>query len=509
MKKFLKDNFLVFSVFTTGACVLIVEIVAVRVLSPYYGNTIFTTSSVITVILVALSIGYYSGGRLADNQPSLKWFFGIIMLSGLMLLLFHFLGKILLPLLENGLNLKTGPLISSILLFLVPALLLGTLSPYAVKLQSMRSDGLGIGSVAGKIFFYSTLGSICGSLLAGYYLIPTFGIDNIFITTSLILFALGFIPLLIFGMKTGRVLSVLIILIFLIPITVSMGAVKVPGVIYSKDGIYESITVFDGDQMGRPVRFFQQDKSISGAMFLDTKDPFDMVYGYSKYYSAYKAFRKNIDRALIIGGGAYTIPKALLADSPSTVIEVSEIEPSLYTLSKKYFDVPNSPNLISHEEDGRRLLADSKYKYDLIFSDVYYSLFSIPSHFTTLEFFELSKSKLSPDGIFMANIIGSYDNNELSLLLSEIKTFKTVFPNSYLFAVESPEKSGIQNNIFIGYNSEKVIDLNSKILKNSKEALLRTLGEHAVDTGSIDLSHQYLLTDNFSPTEFLTAKIIK
>lgn len=509
MKKFFNDNFLIFSVFITGACVLIVEIVAVRVLSPYYGNTIFTTSSVITVILVALSIGYYAGGRIADKKPSLKWFFGIILVSGMMLLFFHFIGKIVLPLLGDVLSLKSGPLVSSLLLFLIPALLLGTLSPYAVKLQSMRQSHLGIGSVSGKIFFWSTLGSITGSLLAGFYLIPRFGLDNIFISTSVVLIVLGFIPLLFYGIKAGRAVTIVIILAFLLPGAISISAVENPKVIYEKDGIYEKITIFDGEKDGRPARFFQQDRSYSGGMFLDTKDPFDMVYGYSKYHSVYKAFRPKIDRALIIGGGAYTVPKALLADSPTTIVEVSEIEPSLYSLSKEYFGVTDSPNLINHDEDGRRLLADSEHKYDLIFSDVYYSLYSIPSHFTTQEFFQLSKDKLSPDGVFMANVIGSLQGEAPSLLMSEIKTFKSVFPNSYFFAVESPDEVGAQNNIFIGYNSEKIVDLNSPVLQKSKDPILKALKDQAIDTSGFDLSAHHLLTDDFAPAEFLTAKLLK
>src|SRR3989338_5012040 len=84
-------------VFITGAAVLVIEVVAVRVLSPYFGNTIFTVSSVISVILAALSVGYYVGGRMADKHPSLRWFFGIILVSGLVLLLFHFIGIIALP----------------------------------------------------------------------------------------------------------------------------------------------------------------------------------------------------------------------------------------------------------------------------------------------------------------------------------------------------------------------------------------------------------------------------
>src|SRR5688572_13552275 len=133
MLKHLTHNILPFVVFITGACILIIEIVATRVLSPFYGNTIFTVSSVISVILAALSMGYYAGGRFADQYPSLRWFFGIILLSGLVLLLFHFLGVILLPVLSYAPSISVSPLISSLLLFFFPAFLLGTLSPYAVK----------------------------------------------------------------------------------------------------------------------------------------------------------------------------------------------------------------------------------------------------------------------------------------------------------------------------------------------------------------------------------------
>jgi len=199
MLKSIKHNILPIAVFLTGACVLIVEIVATRVLSPFYGNTIFTVSSVISVILAALSVGYYAGGRFADRHPSLRWFFGIILLSGLVLLLFHFIGIITLPILGYALSISVGPLVSSLLLFFLPAFLLGTLSPYAVKLQSVNFPEQGVGSVAGKIFFWSTLGSIVGSLLAGFILIPYFGVNQIIIANGVVLFFLGLIPLLILG----------------------------------------------------------------------------------------------------------------------------------------------------------------------------------------------------------------------------------------------------------------------------------------------------------------------
>lgn len=508
MLKSIKHNMLSIAVFITGACVLIVEIVAIRVLSPFYGNTIFTVSSVISVILAALSIGYYTGGRFADRHPSLRWFFSIILISGLVLLLLHFIGTITLPILGNTLSISAGPLISSLLLFFVPSFLLGTLSPYAVKLQSINYPKQGIGSIAGKIFFWSTLGSIIGSLLTGFVLIPHFGVDQIIITNGVVLFFLGLIPLSILGEKKhlNKFLFVLIILIG-IPLYISRAARE--NVVYSKDGIYEKITIYDGQIAGRPTRFFQQDRTESSGMFLDSHDPKDLAYDYTKYYSLYKVFNPEIKNALVIGGGAYSIPKALLADLPDATIDVSEIEPSLYHLAKKYFRVVDDPRLHNYTDDGRRLLYDSNKNYDLVFSDVYQSLFSIPAHFTTQEFFKIAKSKLNQDGVFIANMIGDLSHQQPSLIMSEIKTFQTVFPNNYFFAVESPQSIRPQNIIIVGYNSDKHVNLNAPAIVTDSNPIIRSLRDKVIDTEKFDLLPYPIITDNYSPVEYLTGQILQ
>jgi len=508
MNKFLKNNLLIISVFITGACVLIVEVVAVRVLSPHYGNTIFTVSGVISVILAALSIGYYIGGRFADRHPSLEWFFGIIIASGILILVFHFLGKIILPMLSINLSIVSGPLISSLLLFFTPALLLGTLSPYAIKLQSIQASEQGVGSVSGKIFFWSTLGSITGSLLAGFVLIPHFGIDNIFIATGIILFIIGFIPLLSLNFDRKRLVQLFLIFVALSSITILTVQKMRVNNLYSKDGIYEKITIYDGILKDRPTRFFQQDISSSSAMFLDSNDQTDLVYEYSKYYSLYKIFKPEVQNALIIGGGAYSIPKALLAELPDAKIDVSEIEPSLFFLAKKYFNLGDNPNLHNYIEDGRRLLRDSNKKYDLIFSDVFHS-FSIPVHFATQEFFSITKEKLNNEGILIVNLVGDLSKQKLVFAFVEMKTFQSIFPNSYFFAVESPEKTGSQNIILVGYNSYKKIDFSAPSILQNPDPILSSLRDKEIKSDEFDLSPYPILTDNFSPVDYLTAKFLQ
>lgn len=501
-------------VFLTGASVLVVEVLAVRVLSPFYGNTIFTVSSVISVVLLALSVGYYAGGILADRRPTLKWFFGLLMTSGLVLLLLYFAGNLALPALGDALSIEVGPLVSSALMFLLPALLLGMLSPYAVKLQSLHHPDLGVGRVAGSIFFWSTLGSITGSLLAGFVLIPNVGIDRAMIAVGVLLFALGFIPLLLLGVKTPRMYgsaALALVLVAGTPRFAALPSAEGETIIYRTDGVYQRITIYEGGYLGRPTRFLLLDRSESGAVFLDSDDPGELVYDYTKYYSLYKIFTPKVDNALVLGGGAYSIPKALLHELPNAVIDVAEIEPSFLDLAKTYFGATDSPRLRNYVEDGRRYLHDADTQYDLIFGDVYYSYFSVPSHFTTQEFFALAKSRLRPEGVFIANMIGDLSRREPSLIMAEIRTFQTVFPNSYFFAVESAERTDqLQNITLVGYHSDRRVDVFSPPVTTHPDQLIRFLRYKVVDVDKrFELSSYPVLTDSFSPVEYLTARVLR
>lgn len=506
---FQSRNFLLVSVFITGACVLIVEVVAVRILSPYFGNTIFSFSSVISVILAALSIGYYYGGKLADGYPKQKYFFGLISASGVVLVVLYLLGQILLPALSYFLPITVGPLVSSLLLFFLPALLLGTLSPYAVKLQSLLGPQEGIGSLSGKIFFWSTVGSIFGSLLAGFVLIPILGINLIIIAVGAVLFLLGAVPLL-FARHWRKNIYQSFLFLFVMSSSILFGAGNINAeIIYDQDGVYERLIVYDKVVDGRPVRFFQQDRSNSSAMFLDSDDPTDLVHDYTKYYVLYEIFKPEVNNALVLGGGIYSVPKALLVEPSIARVDVVEIEPSLIDLAKKYFNFKEDDRLHNHVQDGRRFLVDNSQQYDFIFSDVYHSLYSVPAHFTTKEFFKLAKTRLSVDGIFMANLIGDLSIQEPSFILSEIKTFQTVFPNSYFFAVDSVDKVGVQNIIVVGYNSDKKIDLKSEAITSNSNPVIQALSDHELKVADFDLESHKIFTDNFSPVEYYSAQVLR
>ncbi len=520
----IKDKLLLASVFVTGAAVLIIEIIAIRILSPYFGNTIYTTSSVIGTILAALSLGYYLGGMLSDKYPYHRFFYGIILISGFLIIFMGTLDNAVLSLFELLFPITIGPLISSIVIFFIPAFLLGMLSPFAIKLhkkdQFKQLDQDKIGSQSGEVFFWSTIGSIAGSLLAGFVFIPYFGINSIIIGTGIILSLWGIFGFLFLGPIDSDLKSTesfkwnqdkktlaLMILLFLSELLLLFFYFprKQPNIVYEKDGVYEKIKIFDDQWNNQPARFLLLDKSWSSATYLNSDE---LAFEYSKYYRLYKLFNSKAKNAFFIGGGAYSIPKAFLADSPEMQVDVAEIEPSLFFLAKEYFDFPNTDRLINYTEDGRRFLNKNQKKYDIIAADVYYSFFSMPIHLTTKEFFSLAKNRLSDKGVFIGNFAGDLNKEAPSFILSEIKTFRSVFTNSYFFSVESVNTSNSQNVIFLGINSQEQIDFRADEILESSDPIIKNLHKKNIDLNQFDFSKYQEITDDFSPVEYYVSQLI-
>ncbi len=483
-----------------------VEVTATRILAPYFGNTIYTFSSIIGVILSALSLGYYSGGKLADRRPSGMWFFCIIFAGGMSVLLLQLLVLTVLPAWGYKLSIASGPLILSVLLFFLPAFLLGILSPFAIRLQSGLLPGEGIGSISGKVFFWSTLGSISGSLLAGFVLIPRFGVSRIVVAIGITLVVIGLAGMLSAGLRAGT--GILLMLVA----AAGAGAVywissvmTRVGVVYERDGVYTRLTVYDRESNGRWIRYLLQDRSASGAMFLDSREA---AFDYLGYCALPGLFRAKIENVLVIGGGTYLLPALLAERFPEANVDVSEIEPSLFDIGEKFFKVSKNPRIRNYIEDGRRFLHDSGKKYDVIFSDVYFAMV-IPPHFATEEFFRLARDRLTVNGVFIGNFIGDFSRTLPSILLSEIKTMRSVFPNSYFFAVVSPGSAYVQNVIALGVNGEKRIDFESPVIRDNVDPVIRALPEHLIDLRRFEFSVYPVLTDEFSPVEYLASRSLR
>lgn len=493
----------------TGACVLIVEVLAVRILAPYFGNTIYTFSSVLTIVLAALSIGYFTGGRLIDRFPSFQTFFSAIFSAGISILILHLLVTILLPSVGFRLNPLSGPLVLSTFLFGIPCIFLGLLSPMAVRLQKDLNTREGVGGTAGDIFCFSTIGSIVGSLLAGFVLIPTVGITSILLTIGIALMTLGLLGLFL----SRRAISASRLLGFGVLLTLVISGetfARTPrkGLLFLHEGFYEQIAVFDGEWQGRPVRFLRQDRNFSSAKFLDAPIT-DLVFDYTKYFAVQKILQPKIKRALFLGAGAYTLPSLLLQEQPSSDIHVVEIEPALPDIARAYFDLPSDPHLQTHVSDARRFLHETKDSYDLIYGDAYASGFTVPPHLLTKEFFQQVRNRLSPDGIFIGNFFGNLTKTAPSFVMSAMHTFRSVFPNSTFFAVTDRDSLQPQHIAFVAQNTPSPADFCSPKLLHSSDSFISSLCGKVIDISPETLTAFTPFTDDYAPVEYLTGLTFK
>jgi spermidine synthase len=488
---------LLLSVTLTGMAVLVVEITAIRMLAPYFGNSIFTISSVIGIILAALGLGYYLGGSLADRRPSAAWFFSLIVIAGFSVLLLQLLNAVVLPGMGYKLSLINGPLIVSFLMFFLPALFLAMLSPFAIALLHARDAGKGVGNASGLVFFWSTLGSIAGSLGTGFVLIPHWGIGNIVAGTGAGLVLLGGAGLLA-TRKVPKILPVGVVLLGLIS-GIALGRAGLAdgrGVVFAADGVYEKIVIRDMPIRGRTARVLLQDLGVSGGLYLDDGA---MAFDYTRYFDLYRLFTPELNTALAIGGGAYTVPRSILRDSPRAIVDVAEIDPSLHALALRYFDLPDDARLRNHVTDGRRFLHDTQQRYDLIFSDAYRSFISAPPQFATLEFFRLARSRLKGDGVLIANFYGSLAPDTRATIYSVLRTMRAAFPQVYVIATVNPASEELQNFIFVGHNASTP-DRRAGL---GKAAALEWRAAEAL------LDSYPVLTDDFAPLEYYAANTIR
>lgn len=490
----------------TGACVLVVEVLATRLLAPYFGNTIQSLSSVLGVTLLALSCGYYAGGLLADRYPRYEIFFALIAGGGAGIGLIRLLADAVLGTLSAVDSPVAGPMLASLCLFFVPATLLGTLSPFAIRLQHAMDPGRGVGAVAGTVFFWSTVGSIAGSLLAGFVLIPSFGLRSILLGLALLLVALGSIGVGL-SMRSGRQGRFLVLLALLVsPVALPVQVMHPESVVHAQDGVYQAIQVVRTNRDGRPIHLLYQDRNASSALYLDGDD---LVFDYTPYYRLATDLGAAPSRALFIGAGAFSMPRDLLRRHPDTDIDVVDIEGSLLEIGKRYFDVPDTPRLRWTVADGRRYLSDSEGGYDLIFSDVYQDFLAIPMHFTTKEFFALAASKIAPRGAVVANVIGALEGQSSAYTFAQMRTFRESFGASRFYAVEGKDHRGYQNFIFIGCrgaDAPACADPCAEAMRTHADPFFRNACDHVLDPDAFPLEAHLALTDDYAPVEYLARK---
>lgn len=473
-------------VFSCWAIVMIFELVWSRVLWPYFWSSIFVWSSLIWIVLLSLSIGYYYWWHLADKKASTSRLSLFILLSWVFILLMLLWKEYVLKFFLNYFdNIKYWVLFSVILLFLPASVFLWMVTPFAFKLKLKNIEDSW--KTAWSLYSLSTLGSIFGTFLSGFYLIPTFGTNNILLFISLLLIFFS----ILLAWKSYLKIKIFLILWIVLFYNYLQYNSKSSNYLdfdtqYSRVFIYNYVE-WESWKIARVMWINNENHS---SMFLDSDE---LVNDYTKYYSLIQHFNPLFAKVLMIWWAWYSFPKYFLQNYENAKITVVEIDPKITQLATKYFRLePNNRLEIVHQ-DARVFLNKSKEKFDAILWDAFTSKYSVPYQLTTIEAVQKQYEMLNDNWIIILNIISWIQWPKSLFLKAEYSTFKKVFPQVYLFQVRDESKYKLQNVILVALkSSEKVTFTNTD--DNLQQLLNRYRTWTIQDTNNI-------LTDDFAPVD--------
>jgi len=457
-------------------------------------------------------LGYYWGGRLADRYPAPTILAAVIALGGVSMLGLLTLSRLVLPELAPALGLATGPLLISLAFFFIPAFLLGIDSPFVIRLLSDGTHNEQ-GAIVGSVFFWSTIGSIVGSLSSGFWLIPYLGLIETLVAVSLTITLWSTALFFIVSNQAPTVPISLRSLRFIV-VGASFAAVILAGfclrimssapgdLVYERDGLYSNIMIYDQtNASGTTYRFLKRDTNHSSAIALGSDE---IVFSYAQLALLYPDFVPEAANYLVLGGGAFTMPRHLHNRHPDLIVDTVEIEPFLLPLAHEYFELPYAPQLRHHIMDARLFLSSTSTTYDVIFSDVMNTGFFIPPHLATKEFYTLINQRLAPNGIAFFNYVGSLDTRGRTLTGSTIATIKDTFPNYKVFALNDRGSYRLQNFVIAVRKEGVPFELTNTPITHRGSRATSTLADHLVRPGQFDFTDDVVFTDNQAPIEPLT-----
>ncbi len=474
------NRYILVVVFVAGACVMALEILGTRIIGPYYGVSIYVWSALIAVTLGFLALGYYFGGWLADRKPELNVLNGFIFLAGLLILSIPLTSQ---PVIRvcGGLGLRAGVLASSLALFSPSMFLFGAVVPFSVKLTSRNLTVLGI--TTGRIYAVSTLGSLLGTLLTGFFLIPNLQLSHIFLIMAVLLFFLCFLGFFLQKklLIAGLALAIASVAIFTFFIGLRFGKKDSLKAIYHTGSVYGDLKVVEDDM----TRFLLIDGIVHTALPKDEKVLHNNDYLLSEnFYPVLLPFyREEAKEALLIGLGGGLIWKILSIRGIN--VQSVEIDPKVVDIAKRFFGF----NGDVYTGDGRYHVQTTPSTYDFVIVDAY-SSDDIPFHLFTRECFLSINHILNPNGILCINYIGF---SHTILTTSLFKTLKSVFPYVDVYRTEPHEDC---QSMFFFASDEPLLFEGASLLKDSE--IVRLIEKHRMSYAG---TKGVLITDEYNPVD--------
>jgi spermidine synthase len=426
--------------FVTGAIVMSFEMLGSRYLNPYFGSGIYTWASLISTVLMALTIGYFLGGWLADRTASLSVLAVTVLVASLYMLVLPSFAQPLLELLAADIDdVRTGSLVASVAILLFPVTFFGMFSPFAIRLmlRSAQSSGM----VSGTVYGVSTFGSIVGTLGTTFFLIPTIGTRAITLWLGAAGIACGLILLAAGGFKRkAGTAAVLLIAVAIIGVPAPVAANDAlidesvrAEILKRKDGRLAHIEseyndIYISKRRNQLIMTFQLKGWDYTESVANLEDPDDLPLHYSQVMTgASLLYPAEVKRILMIGLGGGSISTYFGRAMPDVHVDTVELDQRVIDVAKQYFALRETPRVRYIAADGRVFLNRSKDQYDLILLDAYRGGY-VPFHLLTREFYTLVKSRLTPGGAVAFNV-----HDGTKLYHSTVRTLGEVFPTVDLY----------------------------------------------------------------------------
>lgn len=485
--------------FVAGAAIMVIEISANRLIAPHFGNSVYTWTALIGVLLVAISLGGYLGGVLSDKLGRMDLLGWLLAGASVLTMLIPSISLILGPSLA-GAGLISGPVMASLFLLGVPGVLLGAVSPASVRFYSMLNQDHSVGAAAGTISMLGSLGSFVGTFVTGFYLLSEFGVKTIFLGSGTVLMVLALLAFWMAGksLKTHVSTAAVILLAGLITYQAEASVDKLT--IHQENSFYHQIEVQERIMGEIKERFIKLDSTLEGGMRMNDGG---LLLEYQNYWRLVQLNEGlKVQRALFIGAGAFGMPEELSRVVAGSEVDVVEIDPAVIDVGRRYFKLDEHPRVHAYAGDARRFLNESAGGYDFIFGDAYNGVQHIPSHLVTREFFSVVKSRLSPGGVFMMNVITAVEGEKAELLGHVLATVRAVFPHVETFAVNGPQSTP-QNVIVLASQQDwsSWLDARRYISNSWQEKLVR----HRLPEGKLPVERTPF-TDDYNPVDAVIAR---
>ena len=424
-----------------------------------------------------------------------------------------------------------GSLFATFLLLVLPTLLLGIVSPYAVKLAVKSVKQLGM--ISGNLYSVSAIGNIIGTFLTVFVLISIFDIKSIIFTLGLSLIISSSVLMSAMNAKMPAIIAGAAILFILLS-NIFSGISPIqhyPGnLIFQKETPYSRLDVVDSmatinNKNDTNSDFEVDDQDITPnkgnrSLFLDgflhssmnRENQSQLTLEYTRYFPIGFLLNPAAKNVLFVGGGGFSGPKYFLKTYPNVTVDVVEIDPVVIDVADKYFDVNTAdPRLHIYNDDARNFLlrTNQDKKYDIIILDAYSKSY-VPFHLMTLEFYRLLESRLNTNGIIVSNQVGSLSGDSSDIYRAAYKTMKQVFPNIMIFPVLTTINPDVVQNLILVATKKldaAAVGTNIDVYDDNFEVITPEYRRNLYNLTEVIINDVPVLRDQYSPVEKLVNPI--